>query len=117
MAVREIIIPAGAGKTRGRPHRFKTTGAVTGAAVVRLLDKACHDQDRMAPTRLPVGAQAAQTHAQHARGQMGIALALRQDPKATVIDDQPKAAGARARTPADPALASFDLQGRRTQGD
>src|SRR5689334_20740320 len=101
----EIKITAGPGKSLGRSHRFKTASSVTSAAVLRLINITFHDQDRMPPTFLPVGAQASEAQSQDARGQIGIAQSIRHHQEAAVIGHQPQSAGALTRAPTDPSLA------------
>src|SRR5207237_3178088 len=66
LAMLLIKITAGSAKTTGRPNRAEAAGAVTGAAILRFIDKTLDQQDRMAPALLPVRAQAAQTQGQGA---------------------------------------------------
>ena len=54
--------------------------------------------------------------AEHARGEVGIPLALGQDEEAAVIDDQAEAAGALARGPAEPGFAGLEMEGGGAEG-
>src|SRR5437868_2496827 len=64
---------------------------------------------------LPVLRQTAERQTQYSRRQIGIALALRQNQKPAVIDDQPKSPCPLTRAPADPALACLKMQSRRAE--
>jgi len=71
----------------------------------------------MAPLRLPIGAEAAQGQAEHARGQVGITGAFGQDEEAAVVDDKEPAAGVLARRPPQPALAALEMEGGGAEGE
>jgi hypothetical protein len=115
LAVLLVKIAARPAEALGQPDRLETAGPVTRASVVRLVDETFHQQHRMAPPLLPVGAQAPQRQTQNARGQIGMALALRPHQKPAVVDDQPEPAGALTRTPANPSLPRLEVQRRRTE--
>ena len=112
-----IKIPARAAKALGRPRPPQNRRPGN-----RCRDTATHPRNSRPPAPDAPSAPASRRssrrrhQAQHARGQIGIALALGQDQKPAVVDDQPKPAGALARTPANPALARFEMQGRGTEG-
>ena len=115
--MQQIKIAAGPGETLGRPDGLKTAGPIASAAILRLVNEALDRQHGMIPALEPVGAQAAQAKAQHARGQVRVALPLRQNQKAAVIDDQTEAAGPLARAPANPLLSRFEVQRGGAKGD
>src|SRR5208282_1845355 len=85
LAMLQVIIPAGAAIAGGQAHRLKTASPVTGPPALALIDVALHQDYRMAPVRLPVSVEPLQTQPQHARGQIGIALALGQNQKTAVV--------------------------------
>src|ERR1035437_9089919 len=58
--VREIEIATRPDKPLGRANGFKTTGAVTGAAIFRLIDETLDRPHGGFPALLPVGAQTPQ---------------------------------------------------------
>src|ERR1043166_7546389 len=110
-----IKITTGSAKTRGRTDRFKTTGPVTGATILRLINEAFHNPHRMPPPLLPVSAEPTQNQAQYPRREIGIALALRQNQESAVVGDHPKPSSPLPRAPANPALTRFKMQRRCTE--
>lgn len=87
LAVPVVEIAAGAAVALGQTDGLEATGPVTSAAIARLIDETLDPQHGMMPPRLPVVAEAAQGQAEHAGGQVGIALAFGQNQEAAVVDD------------------------------
>jgi len=117
LAVFLVEVTAGAPVALGEANGLEPAGPVAGAAIAALIDKALHHQHRMAPPGLPIVAEPAQTDAEHARGQIGIALTLGQDQEPAVVDHEEQSAGARAWGPANPLLAALQMEGSRTEAD
>ena len=116
-AVLVIEVAAGATVTLGQADGREPAGPVARAAGARLLDETLDDQHRMPPPGLPVLTEPAQAQAEHARGEMGITLPFGQDQEAAVVDDQAEAAGALARSPAQPGFAGLEMEGGGAEGE
>jgi len=88
-----IIIPAGATVTRSEAQRFKTTGPVTGAPILALIDVALHQHHRMAPMFLPIGIDPLKAQTQDPRCQVRVLLTFGQNQKTAIVDHKTKPAG------------------------
>ena len=117
VAVLEVIIPAGAAIAGGQTHRFKAASSIAGAPVFAFIHIALHQDHRMAPVRLPVGAQPLERQRQYSRGQIGIALALRQNQKPAVVDHPAQPPGSLAWRPPDLVFAGLGMRSRPTESE
>ena len=110
LAVMLIKITARPGKSSRDAHRFKSTSPVAGASITRLIDIGLAHPDRMTPSLLPVWAELPQAQTERTRSQIRVALPLRQNEEATIVDDQRQAAGALPWSPANPTLARLEME-------